>query len=69
MSMRQESHHRKAKIIYCVTYENKAHSGDQRTFILLLEYYPNAFYNLKSGPNHSINKIVIKKEYTMSVTK
>lgn len=59
--MRQESHHRKAKIIYSVTSEDKAHPGDQKTIILLLEYHPNAFDNLKIGSNHSIDKIVIKR--------
>lgn len=65
--MRQQPHHRKAKIIYYVTSENKAHAGDQRTSLLLLEYYPNAFYKLKPGSSPLINKKVIKKEHAMSI--
>lgn len=61
--MRQEPHHRKAKIIYYVIPENKTHPGDQKTFPLLLEYYPNGFYKLKPGSSHLINK----KEHVTSI--
>lgn len=67
--MRQEPHDRKAKITYYVIPENKAHPGEQEVFILLLKYYQNLFYKLKTGSNHLINETVIKKEHTVSITR